>query len=336
MESYRPVRIIEPKLHFMITSRVILALRGEVAPRTFILWDMFRPTFFCGLSGLALAAAVALACEDDHPPVVRTPVETINLRSSGGENVLSLTFDPRGVGAIAPVGEDRARWIDADDKTGAWHYREWQWWKGHPWGDSCRPRYYSQVEFHARPNNSDAAIINYRIDGFDCRQVFLVPSIAETGAPHWDIVTTIRNVTGNDVEEYAQFFACYTPLNRKRSFWFWDESDKLVLFAERGVTHLDGYIANPDAYFQKQGSIPHARRGRGRIVGRWRHPVVLSQTSPAGWRSIIMLEPQVTASLAQGIEERDGLHSFSESPPAQLRKWQCLLHTHSPCDVEVA
>jgi hypothetical protein len=278
---------------------------------------MFRNSYLCGL--LVLNAGGALACEDEHPPVIQTPVVTTRIRATSSENVLSLAFDPRGVGSVIPSGEKPGTWIDTNDKTGVWHYREWQWWKGHPWGDSCRPRYFADVTFQAQPPGLQTATINYRIDGFDCRQVFLIPSVADKNAPYWDIVTTVRNSSGQDVHEYAQFFACYTPLNRNRSFWYWDESNKLVLFSQRGVGHLDGYVANPDAYFLEQHAIPHCPRGGGKIIGRWRHPVMVSHASPEGWRSIIMLEPESTAALAQGIE--GGAMDYILFPAASQRSF---------------
>ncbi len=145
-------------------------------------------------------------------------------------------------------------------------------------------------------------MISYQIDGFDCRQTFILPDTIDRDAPHWDVVTKIRNASGHDVEEYFQFFACYTPLNRDHSFWFWDQSGKLVLFADRGVSHLDGYVTHPGAYFLERNAIPRCPRGDGKIVGRWLHPVMVSQASPAGWRSVVMIEPQYAASLAQGIK----------------------------------
>jgi hypothetical protein len=251
----------------------------------------------------AAASSIAIACEDDHPPVVTAPVEEFMLHADGRDEVLKVAIDPRGVGAVVPNGDDADRWVDADDPTGAWHYREWQWWKGHPWGDSCRPRFYSDVTFQASPAADRRAVISYRIDGFDCRQVFLLPpSTGDPDAPYWDVVTTIRNVSGRDVEEYGHFFACYTPLNRGRSFWYWDEAGELVRFADRGVMHLDGYVAHPQAYFLKNGAIPHCPRGGGKVVGRWHRPVMVSHASPAGWRSVIFIEAKHAASLAQGIE----------------------------------
>jgi hypothetical protein len=251
---------------------------------------------------LASMGIVLLACEDNHPPVVATPSKRFDARDSEGKGTLTVSFDPRGVGTVVPEGDELNRWIDTHAPTGAWHYREWQWWKGHPWGDSCRPRYYSEVAFRPLEQMPSGAVINYRIDGFDCRQTFLVPEIVDSDAPHWDLVTTVRNATGQDVDEYGQFFACYTPLNRGQSFWYWDESGDLVRFSDRGVSHLDGYIVHPQAYFLEQGAIPHCPRGGGKIVGRWRRPVMVSHASPAGWRSVILLETAHVASLAQGIE----------------------------------
>jgi hypothetical protein len=262
---------------------------------------MFKSYLLIGVIAFSPPGPTAVACEDKHPPIVDTPVEAFNLDSASRRQMLSLELDPRGIGAVVPAGDEAKRWIDSEDKTGVWHYREWQWWKGHPWGESCRPRYHADVSLTARRGKSEAAILAYRIDGFDCRQVFMLPRVVEQIGSYWDIVTSVRNTTGHDVEEYGQFFACYTPLNRDRSFWFWDESNKLVLFASRGVKHLDGYIVNPKAYFLNEGAIPHCPRGGGKIVGRWHHPVMVSQASPAGWRSVILLEAQYTGSLAQGI-----------------------------------
>jgi hypothetical protein len=215
--------------------------------------------------------------------------------------MFTLAFDPRGVGRVIPPHDDANRWIEAGVETGAWHYREWQWWKGHPWGESCRPRFYADVQFRAL-HDPAGVVISYQIDGFDCRQWFCAPASNEDNALYWDLVTTIRNKTGKEVEEYGQFFACYTPLNRGRSFWYWDESGELVRFADRGVGHLDGYIAHPAAYFAKDGAIPHCPRGGGKVVARWHKPVMVSQASPAGWRSVILLEAASAAALTQGIE----------------------------------
>lgn len=246
---------------------------------------------------LVTAGDVASGCEDDHPPIVNTPRMEFVAPEGGTGRRLSITVDPRGVGGVV-LGDGGGDWIDPADSTGAWHYREWQWWRGHPWGDSCRPRYYADVEL--RTEHGRGAVIDYRIDGFECRQVFLAPVAAHADAPYWDVVTSIKNASGNDVQEYGQFFACYTPTNRKRSFWYWDESNALVLLAERQVNHLDGYVVGADAYFAAD-AIPHCPRGGGKIVGRWRRPLMASQVGPDGHRSVIMIEQVRAAAITQGI-----------------------------------
>jgi hypothetical protein len=263
--------------------------------------SLFRSVAAFGL-GCVIIGAIARACEDEHPPIVTSPIEKFTVGDGEGGSALTLALDPRGVGRVAPAGEKNDVWVDSDDPTGAWHYREWQWWKGHPWGDSCRPRFWAEANFRVQRGDQAAAVVAYEIDGFECRQTFLIPSDADPIAPHWDVVTKIRNISGRDVEEYGQFFASYTPVNRRQSFWFWDESGELVKFADRGVRHLDGYVVHPDAYFLRQGAIPHCPRGGGKIVGKWLRPLMASNASPAGWRSIVMIEASHAASLAHGIE----------------------------------
>ncbi|MCA9232197.1 MAG: hypothetical protein KDA57_16230, partial [Planctomycetales bacterium] len=215
------------------------------------------------------------------------------------EPVVEMAFDPRGLAHVKTRDESADSWVRERETSGAWDYREWQWWKGHPWGDSCRPRYWTTAEFS--PGTRDIQI-QFAIDGFATKQVFLLPKVVDSQSPHWDLVTIVKNISGNDVEEYGQFFACYTQFNEPRSCWFWEAGDRLTRFADRGVRHLNGYVSHPDAYFANQGAIPHCPRGAGRIVARWHRPVLVSHASPAGWRSVILLEANYAAALAQGIE----------------------------------
>jgi hypothetical protein len=256
----------------------------------------------CSIALIVVSCVRALACEDEHPPVQTTPVAEFVVGKKPGNEFVRLGFDPRGIGLVVPAGDDADRWVKSEDDAGAWHYREWQWWKGHPWGESCRPRYYAKVEFKPLRDKQRGVLISYQIDGFDCRQTFCVPEASDAHEPYWDVVTSVRNQSGDDVEEYGQFFACYTQTNRDRSFWYWDASGELVRFADRGVAHLDGYIANPSAYFVKDGAVPHCPRGGGKVVGHWHKPVTVSQASPAGWRSIILVEAAFAAALTQGIQ----------------------------------
>lgn len=239
------------------------------------------------------------ACEDEHPPVVVQPVVKRTLSDSDGQGVVELEFDPRGLSGLRTTDAPNQSWMrGGDDDSRAWDYREWQWWKGHPWGDSCRPRYWTTAEFVPSERQFE---IHFEIDGFDCIQKFLLPEVVDKSSPHWDVVTSIRNVSGADVEEYGQFFACYTDFNEPNSCWFWEEGNRLTRFADYGVEHLDGYVVHPEAYFAASGAIPHCPRGGGKIVSQWHRPVLVSHASPAGWRSVILIEDKYAAGLAQGI-----------------------------------
>jgi hypothetical protein len=245
---------------------------------------------------LAPSPTPAGACEDEHPPVVRQPVVRRTLCDASGQAVVEMQFDPRGLSQVHTADEPAAAWMR--DEEDVWHYREWQWWRGHPWGDSCRPRYWTTARF--APSDRQLTI-DYLIDGFDCRQTFLLPASVEATRPHWDLVVSIRNVSGQDVQEYGQFFACYTALNSPNSCWFWERGDRLTKFAEHGVEHLDGYVSHPDAYFRSTGAVPHCPRGGGKIVSTWHRPVLVSHPSAEGWRSVILIEARYASALAQGI-----------------------------------
>ena len=247
---------------------------------------------------ILLAHAAGRACEDEHPPVVKTPVVNRSLVDANGQTVVEMQFDPRGLSRIRAVDEIAPTLTRGGGDSSVWDYREWQWWKGHPWGDSCRPRYWTTAKFLSEQRDIG---IHFHIDGFSVKQNFLLPKRVDTTAPHWDVVVSIRNASGADVEEYHQFFACYTDFNDPNSCWFWAEKNQLRRFSEYGVEHLDGYVVHPDAYYLDRGAIPHCPRGDGKIVASWYRPMLISHPSPAGWRSIIMVQAKYAASLAQGI-----------------------------------
>ena len=250
------------------------------------------------LTLLVMSSSIARACEDEHPPAVATPLVQRELVDVNGETVVEMAFDPRGLSQIRTVDETATTLTRSHDDSSVWDYREWQWWKGHPWGDSCRPRYWTKADF--LHEQRDLAI-RFTIDGFACEQRFLLPKVVDPQSPHWDVVISIKNISGADVEDYHQFFACYTAFNSPNSCWFWAEENRLRKFSEFGVEHLDGYVVHPDAYYIPQGAIPHCPRGEGKIVAKWHRPVLVSHPSPAGWRSVILVQAKHAASLAQGI-----------------------------------
>jgi len=271
-----------------------IAIKGDAMSSSYLVHGVLRVACLA-----LLLVAAAIACEDEHPPAITEPVVDRTLFDANGQAVLEVKFDPRGLSGLIAVDAPTESWMrGGSGDSRVWDYREWQWWRGHPWGDSCRPRYWTTAQFSPGEKRLD---IRYQIDGFDCVQAFLLPEVVDNSHPHWDLVTSICNVSGGDVEEYGQFFACYTNFNEPNSCWFWEAGNRLTRFSEHGVKHLEGYVSHPDAYFAEREAIPHLPRGGGKIVSHWYRPVLVSHPSPAGWRSVILIEAQYAAGLAQGI-----------------------------------
>lgn len=244
--------------------------------------------------------------QSKRPEPVIEPVVHHVLRDEGGAPIVLVDFDPRGMRQVHMADEPKLDWVGpgSPDDT-AWDYREFHWWKGRPGrADDFRPRLFATVAMDASGLADGYLRIDYQIDGMDCTQQYLLPKIVDPHAPYWDVAITIRNDSAGDVEEYGQFFACYTMPNGDwpdgDSHWYWDHSGKLILWADRGVKHLNGYIAHGEAYFYEEGAVPHCPRGGGRIIGTWQQPVLVSHATAAGWRSVVMIGPAHTAAISQG------------------------------------
>jgi hypothetical protein len=165
-----------------------------------------------------------------------------------------------------------------------------------------RPRFQGNPRLQHNRANEGYVRIDYEVDGFHGVQQYLFSRIDDPDEIHWDLITTIRNASGVDVSEYGQFFACYTPLNRRQSSYFWNSLGQLELWSERRVGHLNGYVASPNSWVQQDDRIPHCPRGGGRIVGEWKHPVLVSHASPDGRRFVLMIEEARCTAVAQGME----------------------------------
>lgn len=268
------------------------------------------------LSGLGLILSASTSCRQNSqtvPPDEYGSLYPVTLRLNNGTPLLEIGFSSRGVQELTTLDEPELDWIHPGAYS-AWDYTEWHWWKGHPFDfrarglenpaywDSFRPRFQGNPRVDAERMGKGYLGIEFETDGFTFRQDYLLPATAVRDRVYWDMIFTAANSTGRSIEEYGHFFACYTSVNGRRSHWFWDAGGELALWADRGVGHLDGYVSSPEAYFQRAGKIPHCPRGGGRLIGTWHHPVLVSQSSPAGWRSVILLDPETTAALTCGME----------------------------------
>ena len=268
------------------------------------------------LSGLGLILSASTSCRRTSqlvPPDEYGSLYPVTLRLENGAPLLKIGFSSRGVQKLTTLDEPELDWIYPGAYS-AWDYTEWHWWKGHPFDfrargfenpaywDSFRPRFQGNPRVDAGRTGKGYLGIEFETDGLTFRQDYLLPATAGRDRVHWDMIFTAANSTGRSIEEYGHFFACYTSVNGRRSHWFWDAGGELALWADRGVGHLDGYVSSPEAYFQRAGRIPHCPRGGGRLIGNWHHPVLVSQPSPAGWRSVILLDPETTAAVTCGME----------------------------------
>ncbi len=236
----------------------------------------------------------------------------VTLNSTDGSPLLNISFSSRGVQKLTISEEPDLDWVYQGDYS-AWDYTEWHWWKGHPFDfeaqghdkpaywQSFRPRFWGNPQVHAEKLAQGYLRIDFASDGFQFSQDYLLPGQAEPDVGYWDMLFTVTNSTGKKIEEYGHFFACYTSVNGENSYWFWDAGGELVLWKDREAGHLNGYVSSSEAYFQPGGSIPHCPRGKGRIIGAWRHPVLVSHASPEGWRSVILLDPDTTGGVADSV-----------------------------------
>ena len=268
------------------------------------------------LSGLGLILSASASCRQTSqtvPPDQYGPLYPATLRLKNGSPLLKIGFSSRGVQELKIFDEPELDWIYPGAYS-AWDYREWHWWEGHPFDfrargfenpaywDSFRPRFQGNPRVDAGKIGEGYLGIEFGTDGFRFRQDYLLPAAAGRDRVYWDMFFTTVNATGRPIEEYGHFFACYTSVNGRRSHWFWDAGGALALWADRGVEHLNGYVSSPHAYFSGEGSIPHCPRGNGRLIGTWHHPVLVSQASPAGWRSVILLDPEKTSAVTCGMQ----------------------------------
>ncbi len=263
-------------------------------------------------TSVLLALPVRLMTSQDIPADVVGALYPATLSLEDGSPLVDISFSSRGIQKLTTSEEPGLDWVYQGDYS-AWDYTEWHWWKGHPFDfqaghdklaywESFRPRFWGSPQVYAERLRQGYLRINFESDGFQFIQDYLLPGQAKPGVGYWDMMFTATNSTGKQIEEYGHFFACYTSINGERSHWFWDAGGELVLWKDREAGHLNGYVSSAEAYFQSSGKIPHCPRGKGRIIGAWRHPVLVSHASPEGWRSVILLDPDTTGGIACGMQ----------------------------------
>jgi len=184
---------------------------------------------------------------------------------------------------------------------GSWDCREWQWWKDHGRGDQKWPRLVPATSGYEEQESVKRVTSEYTCDGIQTRQEWFFQTQDRDDVLTYDCQHTIRNCGPVDLVEYAQFFACYTAINREKSQFYWSTDKQFKTFESLGGKHLDAYIVALESTFDRLGRIPHALRGGGVVADTWHQPVLVGHPSPKGWRHIVFTEPAMTAGLASGM-----------------------------------
>ena len=184
---------------------------------------------------------------------------------------------------------------------GSWDCREWQWWKAHGLGDEKWPRMVPATSGYAEQGTGMCVTSEYTCDDIQTQQEWFFQLQDSDDVLTYDCRQTIRNCNAVDRVEYAQFFACYTEINKDKSQFYWAKDKQFRSFESVDGRHLDAYIVAPESTFESLGVIPYALRGEGKVADTWYRPVLVGHPSPKGWRHIVLTEPATTAGLASGM-----------------------------------
>ena len=186
-------------------------------------------------------------------------------------------------------------------EDGSWDCREWQWWKDHGRGDEKWPRLVPAISGYKQQGPEICVTSQYRCDSIQTHQEWFFQPQNRDDLLTYNCRQTIQNCGSVDLVEYAQFFACYTEINKEKSQFYWSADKQFKSFESLGGRHLDAYIVAPGSTFEQLGLIPHALRGGGKVADIWYQPVLIGHPSPKGWRHIVFTEPVATAGLASGM-----------------------------------
>jgi hypothetical protein len=209
---------------------------------------------------------------------------------------------------------------------GEWDTREWQWWKGLSLNFidqiQMRPRYHSTTVGGVDQGAGGIRVWSqFSCDDVTTTQEWFFSDLRDEDSAIYDCLITVRNDRKDTLDEYGQFFACYTAWNElvKTPVWdqtkrqwtpsrtglghfYWSFDGELVNYLDKGGSHLDFYVVAKGSPFEKLGYIPHCPHGEGKVRDTWRHPVSVSQPGPGGYRHIVLCEEAATSAVACGMQ----------------------------------
>ena len=256
-------------------------------------------------------------CADEEEPVtLQSEFNVVKEGHGPGRDLVVVTWKTRagqpagmvqvpvtGTGRVGPVSIDLPA-VGGVPNANEWDTREWQWWKDCPFDQArMRPRLDSTTTGGADAGPGGVrAWTRFVCDGVETTQEWFFDDLDGADQAAYDCVITITNHHAEALEEYGQFFACYTAWNGKKGHYYWNADGTLVNYQHMGSRHLDYYVTAGDSMFARLGRVPHCPRGEGAVKATWKHPVSVSLPGPGGYRHVVMSEEARTSAIAQGMQ----------------------------------
>ena len=237
----------------------------------------------------------------------RGPRQWLGARQAGEATLLTPPGSVPGWGRSVP---DPAYETPYDTEPGqrpgrycSWDCREWQMWRGRPFGLEMRPRRAPADSGCDLAGDRIRVWSQYEVDGVRTRQCWLFADVDDGDAIQYDCLMSLENVAGEGFVEYSQFFADYTEVNGLNGCYFWHgDTGELVNFLDLFVFHLQAFVVDPGSPFLELNSIPHFPRTEGLINATWRFPLMVGHATDRGWRHVILAEPEYAAGISCGMK----------------------------------
>jgi len=238
--------------------------------------------------------------KDGHGPGRDLAVITWKTRT--GRPAGTVQAPVTGTGRIGPVSVDLPA-VGGVPNAHEWDTREWQWWKDCPFDRGrMRPRLDSTTTGGADAGPGGVRVwTRFLCDGVETTQEWFFDDLDRADRASYNCLITIANHRKEALEQYGQFFACYTAWNGKNGHFYWSADGALVNYRQAGSRHLDYYVTAPGSIFARLGRVPHCPRGGGAVKATWKHPVSVSLPGPGGYRHVVMSEEARTSAIAQGM-----------------------------------
>lgn len=248
------------------------------------------------LSSSALPPAQSLECREGSAPLQRNPTAEWFMETEDEIPAAIVTIDPRGVGGFQILEELDFVWIDAENDEGAWDHRGRHGWQGVSDSERCAPRFASEAVLNSDYIEDGIAWVDSKFGDFWVRQFFIFPESVEPDRLHYDVVIEVGNESDADLEGYHQTFSCPTPrLAESDSAQYLDATGKAASWSSEKPAE-EKWIVNPKIPSGMESLFPFPGEKKAEV---WSLPVLVSGSTPGGWRVVTMLDPNTAAAIGE-------------------------------------